>query len=348
MDGAVGMNGGAGNKGAALIVNPHSGGTNRSGLRLAEMVRHRPGVRAYVLERFAQLDEALAELAATPPEALFISSGDGTIQYVQTWLIERSGLPRERWPVLALLPHGSTNMTAADIGYRSKDVREQAATIAEGGWRRAGARFHDRATVRLANPASDGPLHGMFLGGGVLAEATLFCRDTFNRKGLRGHWGPLLTMLSVGLKAIFRPAGPEDVQRIDRPQRMRVVVDNEPLGDGWQVAVLATTLNKLVLNARPFWGPCTGAEQRGETPDSAQALRVSLFNYPYPFLLRWLPVVLWGGTNRRVHASMHSRCASRVEVATQGRFVLDGEEVHPPAGEPLIIERGPTLRYLLG
>ena len=336
------MTGTTDNGGAALLVNPHSGGVNRDGLRLAETVRQAPGVRAWVPERFEQVDQALAELAAAPPEALFISSGDGTIQYVQTWLIERSGLPRERWPILALLPHGSTNMTAADIGYRSKDLREQAATIRERLWRRVDARFHDRPTVRLENPAQGGPLHGMFLGGGVLAEATLFCRDTFNRKGLRGQWGPLLTMLSVGLKAILRPAGPEDVHRIDRPQRMRVVVDDEPLGEGWQVAVLATTLNKLVLNARPFWGACDDTSGEME-----QALRVSLFNHPPPFLLRWLPVVLWGGPERRVHPCMHSRCATRLEVAAQGRFVLDGEEVALPADEPLIIERGPTLRYLL-
>ena len=336
------------NGGAVLLVNPHSGGVNRDGLRLAEMVRAAPGVRAYVLERFEQIDLALAELAAAPPEALFISSGDGTIQYVQTWLAERSGLPRERWPVLGLLPHGSTNMTAADIGFRSKDVRAQAATLRERLWRRPQARFHDRPTVRLVNPARGGPLHGMFLGGGVLAEATLFCRDAFNRKGLRGQWGPLLTMFSVGLKALLRPARPEDAHRIDRPQRMRVVADNELMGEGWQLAVLATTLNKLVLNARPFWGPCAGAGQRGETPKTAQVLRVSLFNYPPPFLLRWLPVAMWGGSNRKVHPSMHSRCATRLELTVTDRLVLDGEEVPPPVNEPLIVERGPSLRYLLG
>ena len=342
------MTGTSDNGGAALLVNPHSGGVNRDGLRLAEMVRDAPNVRAYVLERFEQIDQALAELAAAPPEALFISSGDGTIQYVQTWLAEHSGLPRERWPVLGLLPHGSTNMTAADIGFHSTNLRVQASTLREGLWRRPEARFHDRPTVRIVNPAGSGPLHGMFLGGGVLAEATLFCRDTFNRKGLRGQWGPLLTMLSIGLKALFRPARPEDTDRIDRPRHMRVVADNELLGEGWQVAVLATTLNKLVLNARPFWGACTDTGQHDETSETAQALRVSLFNYPPPFLLRWLPVVMWGGPDRKVHPSMHSRCVNRLEVTVSDRLVLDGEEVQPPENEPLIIERGPTLRYLLG
>ena len=187
----------------------------------------------------------------------------------------------------------------------------------------------------------------MFLGGGVLAEAALFCRDTLKPKGVRGQWGPLLTLLSIGLKVLLRPARPEDADRIDRPQHMRVIADDELLSDGWQMALLATTLHRLVLNARPFWGSCAGLEDE-KMAHTTQALRVSLFNYPPPFLPRWLPVVLWGGPNRKLPPSMHSRCATRLEITTRGRFVLDGEEILPPADEPLIVQRGPTLRYLLG
>ena len=326
-------------KQVALIVNPHSGGENRQGLALAEGLRTDAGVRTVVLKDFAQLEPALAEMAEAPPEALFLSSGDGTIQYVQTWLAERSGLPPERWPLLALLPHGSTNMTAADIGLKVKKVADQQALIRARGWRRNDARIVRRPTVRVANTAQ-GALHGMFIGAGVLAEATLYCRDVFNRdKGIRGQWGPLLTMLKVGGQALFRPAGPEDGQRIDRPHRMRVLADGEVMGEGWHVAVLATTLNKLVLNARPFWGGC--AEPEG-------GMRVSLFRWPVPFLPRWLPVVLYGGEQRRVHESMQSRCARRLEVESASRFAMDGEEVLAREGEPLVIERGAVMRYLTG
>ena len=327
---------------AALIVNPRSGGRNRQGLALAEALREDAGTRAVVLEDFARLEPALREMAQRPPEALFISSGDGTIQYVQTWLAERSGLPRGRWPLLALLPHGSTNMTAADIGLKVRGVPAQAELMRAGGWRHEAARVVARPTVRVAN-AAGGAQHGMFIGAGVLAEATLYCQQAFNSKGLRGQWGPLLTMLKVGGQALLRPAGPGEEGRIDRPHEMRVLADGQVLGEGWQVALLATTLRKLVLGARPFWGGCAEGVPEAEMP-----LRVSLFGHPVPFPLRWLPKVLYGGEGRRLHESMKSRCARRLEVETASRFVMDGEEIARRADGPLIIEQGPAMRYLVG
>ncbi|GEM_PF-843001 len=327
---------------AMLIVNPASGGGNRQGVALAEALRADAHVRAVVLDDFERLEPALREMTEAPPEVLFISSGDGTIQFVQTWLAERSGLSQQRWPMLALLPHGSTNMTAADIGLKVKGVARQVAFIRERGWRRADARVLSRPTVRVAN-ALPGAQHGMFVGAGVLAEATLYCQQAFNRKGVRGQWGPLLTLLKVGARALLRPAGPQDVERIDRPWRMRVMADDVLMGEGWQVALLATTLHRLVLGARPFWGGCDDAGE-GE----GGVMRASLFGHPPPFLPRWLPVVLYGGERRRVHESMQSRCVRRLEVETDSRLVMDGEEVHVAPGQPVIIERGAAMRYLAG
>ena len=325
---------------AALVVNPSSGGRNARGLELAEMLKDAPAVEVLVLERFEQLQPGLERMRAAGIKALFISSGDGTIQYIQTWLAERSGLARESWPVLALLPHGSTNMTAADIGLKVRSLAAQAELLRAGGLARERARVVARPTVRVAN-AAGGAQHGMFIGAGVLAEATLFCQHEFNRKGVRGQWGPLLTMLKVGGKALLRPARPEETERVDRPHRMSIMADGAEVARGWQTAMLATTLRKLVLGARPFWGGC--APQAG-----GEVMRVSVFGHPPPFLPRWLPVAMYGGERRRVHESMKSLCAQRLVVETDSRFVMDGEEIPVPQGEPVVIERGPMMRYLVG
>ena len=328
---------------AVLIVNPHSRGTNRTGLALAEALRGDTGTRIVLLERFARLEQALTELAPAPPEALFISSGDGTVHYIQTWLAERSGLPPERWPILVLLAHGSTNMTAADVGLRLKGVRRKAELIRNRAWRSSSAVITRRPTVRVSN-VRGGPQHGMFLGGGAVAEATLYCRKAFHGRGIRGQLGPLLTLLKVGLEALLSPAGPDDVNRIDRPHRMRVLADGELLTEGLQVALLATTLRKLVLGARPFWG----LEKTADDEEESAPLRLSVFGWPPPSLLRWLPVVLYGGERRRLPPNMHSRVIRHAEVTTDARFILDGEEmIREHMEEPLIIERGPQMRYLL-
>ena len=327
------MNGGAG-----LIVNPKSGGDNVRGRELARMLAEGGGgTRVVLLEDFARLEPALREMTEAGVEALFISSGDGTIQAVQTWLAEN--LSAERLPLLALLPHGSTNMTAADLGFTERDVAAQRDFIANAGWRRPTARIVRRPSLRIAETGEGRPLHGMFLGGGAIATGTLFCQRQFNRRGVRGNMlAPALTLaLAAGRALLAGPARPEDEARLDRPAPMRIRVDGEVLGEGLHLALLATTLEKLVFGARPF---LPGGEGR---------LKVAVFGHPPPSLARWLPAVLWGRKEgRRFPPQIRMLHAERLEVETPAPFVLDGEAVSPPASGPLVVTPGPRFSFLRG
>jgi hypothetical protein len=206
------------------------------------------------------------------------------------------------------------------------------------GWRAQMARKVARPTLRIANPADGKARHGMFLGGGAIAAATLHCQTAFNAKGVRGQKAALATMAKAIGKALFGgPASRDDESRFDRPFPMTVRgAEGAVIAQGDQLALLATTLEKLVLGARPFWG--------GRDGD----MRVSVFGYPPPFLIRWLPFVLYGGEGRRMHESMKSLCLEAFEVETSSGFVLDGEPFEPPREEPLRVSRGADFTYLLG
>ena len=316
---------------AALIVNPRSGGTNRRGLRLAETLRD-TDVDVTVLERFEALAPTLRRLAEAGTETLFISSGDGTIQEIQTRIAE-DGL-FERFPTLCLLPHGSTNMTAADIGFTDRSLERQRARILAVSRGEAGGRRITRPTVRVENPADGRPRHGMFLGGGAIAEATLYCQRAFNRRGIRGGPANAATLaIAVGRTLLGLGGGGEG--RFDRPHPMTVKVEGALRHEGDQLAVLVTTLEKLILGARPFWG------------GGGKGMRVSVFGHPPPrFLLRWLPAVMYGGEERRLPENMHSYTAENLEIATPSGFILDGEPLAPPADAPLRISLGPDFTYL--
>ena len=108
---------------------------------------------------------------------LFISSGDGTIHAVQTELAERK--PFKVIPRLSLLPHGTTNMTAADLGFPYRALQAQADYIT----RLEAKQLRERPTLRVVNPRDGRPRHGMFLGTGAASEATLFCQRVFNARG---------------------------------------------------------------------------------------------------------------------------------------------------------------------
>src|SRR3546814_8975692 len=77
--------------------------------------------------------------------------------------------------------------------------------------------------------------------------------------------------------------------------------------------VLATTLERLVLGSRPFWGGGGGH------------LRFTAVAYPPQGLLRHARRVLYGGEDRALPAGYLSRASDRIALAMDCPFTLDGE-----------------------
>ena len=313
---------------AGLIVNPRSGKSSGKGLALAGMLRKAGNVSVKVIDHFDMIEGLVDELAAEGVSDLFISSGDGTIQAIQTILAERK--PFASLPRLALLPHGTTNMTAADLGFHHRSLAAQADFIRE----LKHTDLRARPTVRCVNPRDGSPRHGMFVGCGAVADATRFTQIAFNAKGVKGGYGVFATLTGSVVRSLFTKPDPTDTSRFDRPYPVRVEANGHPYADGNQLLMLATTLEKLVLNTRPFWGGKTGP------------IRVTTFPYPVPSIPRWLLPMMYGGEGRKFPRGAVSFCASALEVTTPVTFVIDGEFFEPPVGEPLRLETGPVFTYV--
>jgi diacylglycerol kinase (ATP) len=314
-----------------VIINPRSGRGRGKGVALSEALKA-GGTTAdvAVLSAFADLFPALQRMAANQVQTLYISSGDGTVQAIQTWLAESGQF--KTLPRLCLLPHGTTNMTAADLGYRRTSISDQVAAINAN----TVAETKQRSTIRIVNPKGRGPLHGMFFGTGAVAEATRYCQVAFNDKGVGGNWATFATLASVAAKSIFLRANPHDPNRFDKPYPMRVETDGTRLCDGPQLLMLATTLDKLILGAKPFWGG-TGAGP----------LRTTIMPYPVPSIPRWILPIMYGSEQRNVPAGAISQSCKICSVTSPTRFVIDGEFYDAPDAEPLRLEAGPQLDYLL-
>jgi diacylglycerol kinase (ATP) len=263
-------------------------------------------------------------------ETLYISSGDGTIHAIQTALAERQ--PFKRPPKLGLLAHGTTNMTAADLGLRIRRPAAQAAFILAN---RIGE-VSERATVKAVNPRDGKARHGMFLGAGAVAQATLFTQRRVHGTGLKGEWASFATLSTAVARALVSRPKPGDTRRIDRPHVMIVSVDGRMVTQGDQLMLLATTLDKLILGTRPFWGGKQGS------------LRATVFPYPLPSLARWLVPLMYGAENRRVPEGAKSFSCEAFEIETASGFVMDGEFFEAPIGEALRIETGPVFEYVRG
>lgn len=315
---------------AGLIVNPRSGKSSGKGLALAEKLRHNIHVTVKVLEHFELLKDFINEMAGDGVTDLFISSGDGTIQAIQTDLAERQ--PFAALPRLAILPHGTTNMTAADLGFRHRSIDAQADFIKS----LQPSDLRQRPTLRAANPRDGQPRHGMFLGTGAVSEATLFCQQAFNAKGVKGNWATFATLAAAIGRSLFSAPDPNDMTRFDRPFQMTIASGGKPLASGNQLLMLSTTLDKLILGTRPFWGGKQGA------------IRSTVVPYPVPSIPRWLLPMMYGSESRKSPPGSMSFSAGSLAITSQVSFVIDGEFFDPPDNEPLRVETGPLFTYICG
>ncbi len=315
---------------AGLLVNPRSGRSSGKGLALAGKLAHSSDVSVKVLEHFEQLPQFLDEFAKDGVTDLFVSSGDGTVQAVQTELAERK--PFTLLPRLALLPHGTTNMTANELGFRRRSIEAQTEFIKS----LQPTDLSERPTMRAANPADGRARHGMFLGTGALSEAARFCQKTFNARGVTGNWATFSTLAGAVSRSLFTASNPHDPSRFDRPFAISVKAGGELLATGQHLLMLATTLEKLTLGTKPFWGGKQGP------------IRATIIPYPVPFLPRWLLPTLYGGETRKGPPGTVSFSTSELEVGSRVSFVLDGEFFDSPGNETLRVETGPVFTYVRG
>ena len=147
---------------------------------------------------------------------LFISSGDGTIQEILTQIVERG--PFTALPRICLLPHGTTNLSANDLGFESHSLDAQAAFL-----RSLEARsLVTRNTIRCANPGDGRARHGMFVGTGAVAVATHYCQRAFNEQGVKGQWAVAKTLLTAVRKYMFSRPDAQDEARFDRSYAISV------------------------------------------------------------------------------------------------------------------------------
>ena len=314
-----------------VIINPTSGRGRGKGRQLFQALQASPSpsVLVLLLDEFTSLASGLENFAKSGVRDIFISSGDGTVQAIQTWISESKAFPV--LPRLCLLPHGTTNMTAADLGFRRKGISEQALFIANVTPRQT---MH-RRTLRIVNPKGGQSQHGMFFGTGAIAEATRYCQVAFNDRGLGGDFATFATLAGAIAKSLFRAPDRNDPARFDRPYPITVTSGAEVICSGEQLLMLATTLDKLILGTRPFWGGATGP------------VRVTTMPYPVPGIIRWLVPSLYGKEERSGPPGSASRAVTACSVSSDMPFVLDGEFYEPQAGVPLQIEAGPSFEYIV-
>jgi len=315
-----------------VVCNPRSQQNKRGTASLESLAKTDGDVLYRRLDAVESLPEILADFARREVGIVAVSGGDGTVQATLTALIKGETRPFPDLPLLALLPHGMTNMTAADIGLKGKGnagFQRLMARVKEGGLESA---VLERHLLCMENAKDTPPQVGMFFGGAGIYRAIEACRSGIHPLKVEAEVANGLTLLTLVGRFLLRGGREDEVAKGDR---MRVIVDGEDRGERNLLVVLATTLDRLVVGSRPFWNQGAGD------------LRYTEIAFPPHRLFRQLPKLLWGKPERRFSdPGYHSRGAREVCLTMDCPFTLDGQFFEPDPEKPLRLTAPETARFL--
>jgi diacylglycerol kinase family enzyme len=312
-------------------MNPASARRGKRGEALERAAASAPGILFERLPEFGRLGEILEQFAADKVDLLIISGGDGTIQAVVTQLAEQKPF-KKKPPRLMLLPHGTTNMTAKDLGLGAVPAERVIEAAIRPGFVKRATAVKQRNTVRISGLAQ-GTQHGFFFGLGAVTRAVVKCQLDVHELGLKGDWATGATLFWGLANALVRPAN-DDPDRIYQASHMTLTVDGEPFGADQALLFFATTLDRLIMGSRPFWN---------QTDDG---LHITQIGYPLDKILRRLPRVMYGGDRRNLPEEHYlSRSAKKVVLNHDEAVIIDGE-IHEPAAGGLTLEPGPGFEFI--
>jgi diacylglycerol kinase family enzyme len=177
-----------------VLTNPRSG-ANRRDPGARQRLVEAAGVTGRVLApgSLEELDRVAAGLAASPPTAVAIHGGDGTLHKAVSALVRAFGA--RPLPPIAILPGGTMNVVAASLGLKTKPERfvaQLSRDLAEG------LPFD---TVRRRCLSVDGQ-NGFVFGAGFMAN---FLEEYYARPGY-GAWRALVILLRTFASALVRGA----------------------------------------------------------------------------------------------------------------------------------------------
>lgn len=310
-----------------VITNPGSQ-KNKAGFEgMRHLLDGQPNVDHVVLERITDIPAILARFAATGIQVLAVAGGDGTVQAVLTELFGKR--PFQQMPLLAVVPRGMTNMIAADVGVArggGRDTLGALARLLAASPAALAAAAERRHILRAENILGREPQYGMFFGGAGIPRAIDACRSKVHPYKIKSDSAAAVTL--AGLLGSWLLGKNKDSRRagaIFYGDRITMTLDDGQPEVFEALLILATTLDRLILRSRPFWG------------GDGAPLRFTAIAYPPRGLLRHAYRVLYGGERRKLPAGYRSHASHRVALAMDCPFTLDGEMFRPEPGRALIL-----------
>ncbi len=313
-----------------LVSNGLSRRNRRSLDAVRQIAEDHPHLIHVVLEGVTGLEAALADFARREVEIVAVNGGDGSVQAVLTLLLGPTS-PFPAPPLVAILPGGTTNMTGADIGLRGGRRRGLEKLVRAAADGTVSASVQVRHVVGVDRGIGEPVQYGMFFGTAGICRAIDYCRRTVHPLHVDSGITSVLTVAGLLARSPFRRGG----DTVFYGDRIGVSFDGGPETVGETFLLMVTTLERLILRSRPFWGG-------GSAP-----LRYTSVAWPPRRLSFLAPRVMYGGENRKLPAETYvSRRATRIALRMDCPYTLDGEIFQPAPGVPVTLSDGGAIGFV--
>ncbi len=311
----------------AVINNPLSGSNRRRGLGPILELLDAARVPHRKADRFEDLAAISAELAAEGAELLIVNGGDGTMQAVLTGLLGGSA---DEAPLIAVLPGGTTNTTARNVGYGAGGRQAVASLLREAAAGRLEGRLEARPAVRVER-AGVAPRFAMFFGAGAVYHGIRFAKQSVESRGVRGQLGAGISLAFV-LGQLMRGRREEFFPTL----KAQVRIDGARVETDRFLGLLCSTMDKQFLGLTPYWGREPGP------------LRFTAFGHAPQRAWRAVIPVMRGRPNRhlRPENGYRSHNAFEIELSIDSGYTLDGELFETDPGERIRLSAPRNAFYL--
>ncbi|MGZ8997889.1 MAG: diacylglycerol/lipid kinase family protein, partial [Allosphingosinicella sp.] len=306
----------------ALLSNPRSTGNRALLPRVRSFCDRHQDIFHYEVESVDQIGAALRTIARVAPSVLVINGGDGTVQATLTEMFNGGhfgGSP----PPVAVLPNGKTNLIAKDLG-ADGDPMEALARFLEIARTDLDSHIVTRELIALTGGTRGGkPVVGMFLGGAVLADTMLYCRNKIYPLGLPNGIAHLLAFFAgmasiiLGRRASFLPP---------RPTSMTVSMQARGQLKGRFAAVMVTTLQQILLGNR--------IQRDGQ----AGVMQLIILERNPLAILRAFFAGVTGKVGRYQIRGLHLERSDEITIeGEQSNVILDGELFEARRDRPIVL-----------
>ncbi len=304
-----------------IVFNPEAGDNRKDARRIRQALCHIG--ETFTVAGPRDMERALFSLAKSGKSWLLISGGDGTVQMTLSALFNTR--PYSFMPYLCVLPGGTTNLIAIDIGPKTsqaKALKQLQHMIKKKN--QAKVQLVKRHILKVSSRA--GKRYCMFMGGGLIAKGVCFYERSFRKGKVQGGKGVALTFLRFLVDFLFSSyADPVEV-KIDAMEKV----------SGKAGLFMATTLARLFWNMKPFW------QARPEDPKFTIILKKP------KGLWRLFPYIVSGHAHPELNLQNgYFSCGfSRMELLISSPLSVDGELLHPRSDrETFLIEKAKELIF---